>query len=150
MIVCDLAYLRELERRMKAARRELPRDVAAGMDAEIEAIEAEGDPWYSIAAIEIGFRLKRHCLKSRISNNRPNYGFQGHLRKLGKYIYATWFDAMTVNKDTQVYRTWRNPDDAIHALQIAHRIARYENPNPHTSQAKLDKWRLENGDEKVL
>ena len=58
MIVCDRAYLRELERRMKAAKRELPRDVAKGIDAEIEAIEAQGDPDYSAMVMGVGFRLE--------------------------------------------------------------------------------------------
>ena len=57
MIICDRAYLKELERRSKVARKQLPREVAAGIDAEIEAVEALGDAWYSLRVIAVAFRM---------------------------------------------------------------------------------------------
>ena len=144
MIVCDRAYLREeLKSRMKAARQLLPKDVAATIDAEIEAIEAQGDPWYGTRVMAVAFRLPIQSLRSRVA---PSTAFQGNLRKNGPYNYGTWFDACGVNKDTRGYRTWVSPNDAIQALRIAHRIIRYEAQklrNRVNSQKYIDKRRLQ-------
>lgn len=133
---------------MKAARKLIPCEVAAGIDAEIEAIEAQGDPWYSTPVIALAFRMTH--VNNR-THEHPANGFQGHLRKhedlgLG---YAGWFGACAVNKDTRRYQTWVNPDDAIEALQVSHRLNRYEasqilRPGLNR-QVRIDKWRLNNG-----
>ena len=125
MIVCDRQYLRELEARMKAARKELPREVAKAIDREIEAIEAQGEPWYGTRVIQIAFKLVE-CPQSFSRATTGLKGFQGNLPKLGKFLIATWYAACAVNKSNRVYRTWADPDDAIRALTLAHRISRYE------------------------
>ena len=43
---------------MKASRKALAKEVADAIDREIEAIEAQGDPWYSTRAIALAFRLR--------------------------------------------------------------------------------------------
>ena len=143
MIVCDRAYLRELERQMKEARRELPGEVAAGIDAEIEALEAQGDPWYGTAVMEKVFRLGPRGVAKR--TDKSHVMFQGHLPKWNGLLYGNWFAASSVNKDTSKYRTWVNPDDAIKALQVAHRLQRYSKRTARYGQFRLDKWRLKNG-----
>ena len=133
MIVCDRAYLKELERRMKDARRKLPKEVANGIDAEIEAIEAQGDPRYSTRVISTAFRVhtrtlgyRTHPRSQSATNGKPGCDFQGHLPCLplngtnGDPICGTWFDAAAVNIDTQFYRTWRTPDELIRALELSH------------------------------
>ena len=155
MIICDRAYLRELESRMKAARRLLPREVAAGIDAEIEAIEAQVDPKYSARTITIAFRLigdsNSAPLSNRIYIHKAKNGFQGHLRRSASGQYGTWFDAVAICKSLRAYQSWADPNDAIGALRITHRLHRYLMwPRYHHGgkdvQKRLDKWRLEHGD----
>ena len=148
MIVCDRSYLRELERRKKAARKAIPEEVADAIDLEIETIEAQGDAWYGVIVIGLAFRIR--FVRFRIYHRKP--GFQGNLPMLpvGKPpSYATWFGACSVNKDTKGYRTWVNPDDAIEALKVSHRLHRYENitnsRRGRYAQHRIDKWRIEHG-----
>ena len=152
MIVCDKQYLRELQKRMNASRKALPHEVAETIDREIDTIEAQGDTWYGKIAISIAFRMGGKNLHRVYSSCR---GFQGHLPRLGQILYGTWFDACSVNKDNRQYRTWVDPDDAIRALALAHRIAKYEvrvtafynNTWKIASQNVIDKWRIEHGND---
>ena len=151
MIVCDGKYLRELERQMRAARKALPPSVANAIDAEIEAIEAQGDPSYGTAVRGLAFRMKQYW-----RTTKGSLGFQGNLRRAPiagarSPMIANWFEAMAVNKSTIYYQTWVAPDDAIQALRTAHRIARYRTGNKlgnNQDQKAIDRWRLKNG--KVL
>ena len=149
MIVCDQGHLKELKSRMKAARKLLPDDVAGVIDAEIEAIEAQGDPWYSSTVIASAFRLLPAAEWGRLYKGNP--AFQGHLPHLAdtRIRYGDWFAACAVNKDTLQYRTWVNPDDAIKALQVAHRLQRYSKLDYRQEQVRIDKWRLKHGTEAV-
>ena len=151
MIICDRNYLRELERRTKAIRRSLPLNVAEGIDAEIEAVEALGDPWYSVDAIATAFNVTKKGVEARM--NLKHRSFQGHLPEVeglrqghGHVRYGTWLDAAAVNKSTQRYRTWEAPDDAIKALQVSHRLHRYGSQLVGSlntdAQTRIDRWRL--------
>lgn len=157
MIVCDSAYMRELERRMKAARKALAKEVADAIDREIETIEAQGDSWYSTVSIALAFRIDGKTLWRRISHPEKHHGFQGHLRRLPLRgnnrdpYYGSWFAACAVNKDSPKYRTWKNPEDAVKALAISHRLNRYADEANgarwSNAQVRIDKWRLENGND---
>ena len=144
MIVCDRAYLQSLKCRMEEARELLPKEVAVGIDAEIESVEALGDPWYSLQVVAMAFRTVRMAGRVRDNPRRPKTK-QGDLPKWGDLFYGTWFDACAVNKDTRLYRTWVNPNDAIDALQISHRINRYEHTSSYNGQpngqTRIDKRR---------
>ena len=158
MIVCDAQYMRELERRMKTARKALPVEVTDAIDREIEAIERQGDPWYSLTTIGLAFQVSANTLFNRIHWGR--WGFQGDLPRLplegtkSDPCCGTWFDAASVNKDARGYRPWETPDQMVAALQISHRFGRYQNALKYKpgqiSQNRIDKWRIENGNEKVL
>ena len=163
MIICDHTYLKELERRMKRVRWMLPLEVADAIDCEIEAIEAQGDPWYSKKVMADAFRITHKTLGSRTNQYPSALGvtFQGHLPSLplrhngAALYYGTWFDAASVNKDTFMVKTWRTPDEMIVALSISHRLHRYQNwmkqnHGARCGQNLIDKWRIENGNEKVL
>ena len=149
MLVCDGHYRRTLRARKQAARKALPVDVAEAIDKEIDAIEALGDPWYSTRVITVAFRLAKNSLSNRTNSHDYRQGFQGHLHKCDDIglRYGNWFTAVSVNKDTARYRSWQNPEDAIAALRISHRLCRYEygKPSGNDSQTKIDQWRLENG-----
>ena len=108
MIICDRAYLKELERRCKVARKQLPHEVAAGIDAEIEAVEALGDPMYSTHVMATAFHVTHTTLKHRVYDLHDS--FQGHLSRFGANTHwGDWFAACAVNKDTANYRTWAEP-----------------------------------------
>ena len=156
MIVCDRPYLQELRKRMKRARKVLQAEDAEAIDAEIAAIEAQGEPWYGTAAMVVAFRMGNRATMNRRVHcvpGRGRKGFQGNLPKLHGCYYEEWDGACSVNKDTLHYRTWTNPDDAIRALALAHRIVRYEqritgqyhNHWKLSSQYIIDKWRNEHG-----
>ena len=143
LIICDRAYFKELERRMKAARKQLPREAAAGVDAEIEAVEALGDPMYSTPVMATAFRITHTTLRHRV--NDKNHSFQGHLPPFaGGAMWGDWFAACAVNKDTMGYRTWVDPNDAIKALKISHRLNRYSSEHGNLAQTRIDRWRLKN------
>ena len=157
MIICDRAYLRGLESRMKKARKKLPPEVADAIDREIETIEAQGDPWYGTRVITLAFHLESITKGSLFRIQASSAGFQGNLRKFRSLSYGTWFEACAVNKDTRRYRTWVDPDDAIQALYLAHRIVRYKiiihntrglSSLPRQGQIRIDKWRIEHGNTK--
>ena len=149
MIVCDRQYLRKLAARMKAARKALPPEVAEAIDLEIEA-RGSGRPLVRRADNQVGVSayIDRNVRSDTQRPARPGF-FQGNLPKapVGKagMLYGTWFDAMAVNKDTRSYRTWANPDEAIEALWVSHRLHRYERRNPRSGQIRLDQWRIEHG-----
>ena len=134
---------------MQAARKALPEDVANAIDREIDAVEALENPSYSTRVITVAFRLSGNSLSNRINSYDNRQGFQGHLHKCDHtgLRYGDWFAAVSVNKDTATYRTWQDPDDAIIALKISHRLCRYDYGKlaGNNSQIKLDRWRLEDG-----
>ena len=127
-VVCDAKYLATLARRLKAARK-LSSETTR-IEAEIEALEQAGDPWYSMPVIATAFNISLEMLHNR--TQQGSGAFQGHMRNApqvigGEYLQGdTWFSACAVNKDTRAYRTWVDPDDAIKALAISHRIHRLE------------------------
>ena len=106
---------------MKAARKLLHDDVAGVIDAEIEAIEATGR---SLVFDD------RYCV-GKCPHQReqplwayPAVSFEGthylprHTCPVCRTLalhYGDWLEACSVNKDTHMYRTWPNPDDAIKA-----------------------------------
>ena len=127
-VVCDAKYLATLARRLEAARK-LSSETTR-IEAEIEALEQAGDPWYSMPVIATAFNISLEMLHNR--TQLRSRAFQGHMREAsqvigGEYLqYGTWFSACAVNKDARLYRTWVDPEDAISALAISHRIHRLE------------------------
>ena len=127
-IVCDAEYLATLARRLQEACK-LSSEATTRMEAEIEALE-QGDPWYSMPVIATAFNISLEMLHNRTDGKHK--AFQGNLPTVplsaGAYPlhYGTWMDACAVNKDARSYRTWVDPNDAIKALAISHRIHRLE------------------------
>ena len=152
MIICDKAYLRTLKREMKDARAQLPDEVADAIDAEIKAVEAQGDAWYGTVTIAKAFKVARVTLENR-AGLAVRGGFQGDIPRLrlnGNRMdpyYGDWLDAASVNKNTVYYRTWAGTDDIFEALAISHRLMRYQHQNGGFAQVRIDRYRLKYGKE---
>ena len=123
MIVADRRLMRALESGARAAFKVLDPAVAQRIEAEIAALETDPEHvMYATATIALAFGIRQTSLGNRTAYGHR--GFQGHLQKVGRVRAGNLWDAISVNKSTRVYRTWAAPDDALCALQLAHRIQR--------------------------
>ena len=151
MIICDAKYLAELRRIERAERKGISRADWIAIDTEIGLLWEQPDQvLFRSNVASLVFRLNRKTLQHRTEISTMAVGkYQGQIPKDGRHPLGTWFQWAAVNKDTQKYRTWRDPDDMIEAFRLSHAIVRYLELRQRFTQpqTKLDKRSLENDNE---